>query len=329
MKKQEMLPLFLSIKKNFSKIRSSQTIVEFIKQKSDDFYLMTNKLLVILFLFCLLISCNDSKKQEIGVWANKDCELIKTENFVLFFERTGNQISATFENSESVGDKKICKLIGKTVFKDSIVLQKYINFQLDSAIENRSIGEVTSDNMLTINMNGKVQNLDLIEKIEIVDSYEMEKVSNENIGLCLQQWRLGTRLTVDKNNNSIEFELGTNKHSYLFVIQDGIIYCRAARIRSNNKGTCFAQNIRLMSDGQESTRYMIDDNKKTSSDELKIDDSKFDPTKCVFDKEAIYWSFIKFNKDTILLNGCGEIYSVPRESKTSKTIKEWIGLVKY
>jgi hypothetical protein len=37
MKKQEVIPLFLSIKQSFAQIRSSQTLVKFIKQKADGF----------------------------------------------------------------------------------------------------------------------------------------------------------------------------------------------------------------------------------------------------------------------------------------------------
>lgn len=281
-------------------------------------------------LMLLLISFKPVRQTEIGVWANKDCELIRTENFVLYFERSGNQISATIQRIEKSSDKFVCKLIGKTIFKDSIVSYKYLNLKLDSLIDPKSIGEVQPNGQLKINANGEQQTLHLIEKINIVASYDMSEVDKDKVGLCLQQWRLGTRLTLDYDQNSISFEAGTNKHNYCFVIQPGFIYCRAAQIRSNNNGTYFAQNIRLMSNSNESTRYMTKDNRKLSSTDLIIDNSKFDSTKCVFDRNGIYWSMIKFDKDAIFLNGCGgDTYTVVKEKKTSKVITDWIEFIKY
>ncbi|OFX18464.1 MAG: hypothetical protein A2033_07530 [Bacteroidetes bacterium GWA2_31_9] len=289
------------------------------------------KLIILITIFSILfITCKQTKQSEIGVWANKDCELIITNNFVLFFERNGNEISATLQRIEKSGDKLSCKLFSKTIFKDSIVSYKYVNTKMDSLIDKSSIGVIQNDGQIIINSKTKQQLLQLIEPLKIVDNYEMFKVEKNNIGLCLQQWRLGSRLTLDSIPNLISFELGTNKHNYAFVIQDGFIYCRAARIRSYNKGTYFAQNIRLMSNSRENARIMEEDNQKLSSDDLKIDDSKFDSTKCIFDKEGIYWSLIKFDSDTIFLNGCGgDIYPVARDEMTSKTITDWIEFIKY
>jgi hypothetical protein len=56
---------------------------------------------------------------------------------------------------------------------------------------------------------------------------------------------------------------------------------------------------------------------------LVIDESKFDPTQCIFQPDVIYWSLKKIYDDKIELHGCGGMtypYYLPK-SKNSKV--EW------
>ena len=48
------------------------------------------------------------------------------------------------------------------------------------------------------------------------------------------------------------------------------------------------------------TTYMAPDNYNIAANDLKIDDSKFNPNSCVFNPDGgIYWSFISFYTGTI------------------------------
>ena len=101
-----------------------------------------------------------------------------------------------------------------------------------------------------------------------------------------------------------------------------MIYCRAARIRSNNKGTCFAQNIRLMNNANEHTAMFADNNMELTSSELILDSTKFDTTRCVFAEQGIYWSLMKFSSDEILIHGCGgETYKYSPKSNKMEYFK--------
>ena len=62
---------------------------------------------------------------------------------------------------------------------------------------------------------------------------------------------------------------------------------------------------------------------------LKIDDSKFSPDQCVFDEDGIYWSFIRFEGDTAVIHGCGELYRFARPAIDDPDQTEWIAFEKY
>lgn len=287
---------------------------------------MTIRNFIMVSLITFILGCSNEKNNEYGVWANKNCELLRTKNSILFFERIDSSIVCNYikflnENKAIKG-----KIAGKVVFKNGVITEKCINTNIDTVLQKINIGFLKG-NEITINLNGRTQSLKKIESVSISSPFEMISPNDNNIGTCLQQWRLGTKLSYNQNINSIFLEAGTNKHNYTFFVQEGFVYCRAARIRSNNNGTYFAQNIRLMSNPNEQTSIMPEDNLLTSSSELFIDNEKFNTSKCIYDEEGIYWSLIKFNKDTIFLNGCGgETYFVTKDERTLNGIDEWIKL---
>lgn len=72
----------------------------------------------------------------------------------------------------------------------------------------------------------------------------------------------------------------------------------------------------------EMTSYMAPDNYNIAANDLKIDDSKFNPNACVFNPDGgIYWSFISFTPDQIKINGCGEIYYINRIDQIEEYFK--------
>ncbi len=89
------------------------------------------------------------------------------------------------------------------------------------------------------------ETLFLIEKIEMFEPYNMPKnVTIDNIGQRIQEWQLGTSYWYP-DSVFWKIDIGTNKNLYTFTMNTDFLYCRAARIRSNNQGTVFTQNIHL------------------------------------------------------------------------------------
>lgn len=255
----------------------------------------------------------------VGVWADTDCELLRTERYALLFERGDSLLTTALCRTDS--ERAI--LLGRAVFGRDSIVERYIAGEDDP--QPFDAGSVQADGTLRIEIGGRTHTLTRIEHLEAVMSYEMLHASPLEIGSCIQQWSLGIRL--DRTPEQIAFEAGTNRHSYCFYITPGMVYCRAARIRSNDRGTLFAQNIRLMSNAREHTAHMAADNLSESAAPLRIDDAKFSPDRCVFADEGIYWSFLRFEGDTAVMNGCGEIYRFGRPAEGD--LDEWFAFKKY
>ena len=62
----------------------------------------------------------------------------------------------------------------------------------------------------------------------------------------LTEWRLGAWVKVDKTTNDIDAAVNTPSNMFVYNIENGMYYLRAARIENVNEGTLFYQNIRLM-----------------------------------------------------------------------------------
>lgn len=153
-----------------------------------------------------------------------------------------------------------------------------------------------------------------VEDIITCKPYEKSTAKSKlDIGKCLQEWRLGAKF--GKDGDVFMCEINTNRHMFVYLINSNMTYIRAAATANNNNGTLFFQNIRMMRNNNtgEMTSYMAPDNYNIAANDLKIDDSKFNPNACVFNPDGgIYWSFISFTPDQIKINGCGEIYYINR-----------------
>jgi len=336
---------------------------------------MKGFILILTIVFAaLFISCTDSNKEYsididnfYGVWANSDCELVKTGLYEILFERSGDKITASIKRFTRDKNKLIIDTRAVAVFdtltKSVIVKAKSLgtgdslllnddtsNLLTLSAVESKiskyaeklviqNRGEVIEElstiepKLRILTQSGNWQNLDLVEKIQPTSSYEVIKAADKYLGVCLQQWQLGTSFMVDQEGNVNTIEINTNRHSYVYNFNGSadeyLLYCRAARIRSNNNGTVFSQNIRLMKSPNEFTAWMTADNLTLSSKEVVIEDSLFSPNVCVFAANGIYWSMKSFNDTTIVINGCGEDYTYVRPKPDSQRIIEWFEFAEY
>jgi hypothetical protein len=300
---------------------------------------MKNKVFLTVLTGSIILLCACSQKNlitdispYIGVWANADCELAQTEKYTLFFERNDGKISATLRQNEQSenSDTIYSNFLAGFIFDMQTKEYEKIVPPIDKV--KIPIDEYFSliDGQLKILQVSKIQTLQLIEKLEICPPYEMPFADNSTIGKCLQNWQMG----VFEHNTDIEnlhIEIGTNKHTYIFAQFPNMLYCRAARIRHNDYGSVFAQNIRLMinANTNEKTAEMEKDNLKISAADVEINNSLFKPDVCAFEEGGIYWSLVSYAADVIKVNGCGEIYIYQRPNIDEEKVGEWFKYTRY
>lgn len=294
---------------------------------------MKNKVFLTVLTSSVLLLCGCNSKNlttdlspYYGVWANADCELVQTEKYTLFFERSNGKISATLRQNERSenGDTIYSNFFAGFIFDTQTKEYERMTPSMDNVkipIDNYIS---LKDGHLIVLQSAQVQTLQLIEKLDVCSPYEMPFADSTTIGKCLQNWQMGVfEYSADAENPYIE--IGTNKHSYIFALMPNMLYCRSARIRHNNNGSVFAQNIRLMINANtgEKTAEMKANNLEISAIDIEIDNSLFKPNVCAFEEGGIYWSFISCTPDEIKLNGCGEVYTYSRPPIDHQTVVEW------
>lgn len=262
------------------------------------------KRLFFVFLLALVIQsasfASDFSKYR-GVWASNDAEAVVTDSVCMFFENTPTGLRA-FLNIPTQ-DIYSC-----TTYKDSA----FVVETTKPLILTDEVKTVNGVAVKTLRIGDKV--MSKVEDIITCKPYEKSIAKSKlDIGKCLQEWRLGAKF--GKDGDVFMCELNTNRHMFIYLINSNMTYIRAAATANNNNGTLFFQNIRMMRNNNtgEMTSYMAPDNYNIAANDLKIDDSKFNPNACVFNPDGgIYWSFISFTPDQIKINGCGETYYINR-----------------
>ena len=135
---------------------------------------------------------------------------------------------------------------------------------------------------------------------------DMDATPN-NLEICLRKWFLGIQEEYINSdiNQAIRIAINTPKHMYIFMISHGFIYCRAATYATCSKGFFFLQNFRQNFHDKEGQSMMRKDNRVALEDaSAMMDEELFDPEKCI-NAYGIYWSVNSFDKDRIILHGCG------------------------
>lgn len=257
---------------------------------------MKRLLLILVFAvtFCLANASSDFSAY-LGVWSSDTAEAVLTDSICIFYYKSDSTMQAVLEIP-------VIGLASKTIFKkDGTVTTLPAGAPLSITAENG-----------TLKIDGHI--LKKVEELNTVKPYDMPQCkSKDDVGRCLQQWRLGAKCGI--SYGMIYCEINTNRHMFVYMINPSIVYIRAAAARNNNNGTLFFQNIRMMKNHNtgEYTMYIAPDNYEVSRKDLEIDNTKFQPNTCTFNPDGgIYWSFISFEPDQILLNGCGETYQVNR-----------------
>lgn len=271
-----------------------------------------------------------------GVWASKNAEYVRTKSFSILFERKGNNIYSVLKWMGVEHDtlfyqtEAVVRFNSQTkkVFKDVFPKSSVKSIPLKSKHANRIETLEGKDTLILKTSEGKLK-LVKVESIDVVPPYSMEKANKDNTGLCLHEWILGTKGFFRPGSKQISLIINTNHNSFTYNIVPQYVYCRAARIKSDNKGTVFAQNIRLMDKPHgEFTSYMCKNDLKLLDTPLHIDDSLFKPNTCVFGRNAIYWSVVGVLPDVIELNGCGQKYFRYRSTPTQNKLYEFFKMGK-
>ena len=236
-----------------------------------------------------------------GVWSSNDAEAVLTDSICIFYCKVDSTMQATLE-------VPVAGISSKTVFaKDGAVTTSANSEALAISLDNG-----------VLNICGHL--LKKVEDIKTVKPYEpMQCKSKDDVGDCLQLWRLGAKY--GQTDDITYCEINTNRHMFVYMTKPSMAYIRAAAARNNNHGTLFVQNIRMMKNHNtgEYTMYIAPDNYNMSRNDLEIDNTKFQPNSCFFNPDGgIYWSLIQFEPDLILLNGCGgETYRIKRPQTES------------
>jgi hypothetical protein len=280
-------------------------------------------------LSVLLAGCSKTKPGEelseyTGVWAGKNSELVQTTKYTLLFNRHKMEITAMLRKVAERQGNLYSDFIEGYVFDVTEKSYKPVNPEdIQQSVLFKKLFNPT-DEGLQVTLNSQSRVLKQIEDIFVCAPYEMPVARMGKIGECLKYWQLGT--TVHKlSPENLLITIGTNKHLYIFQSGEDILYCRAARIRHNEKGSVFSQNIRLMfnSSHNEQTVYMVGNNLKKAQKEIQINNNLFKPNICSFEKGGIYWSLKSWQPDTIRLNGCGEVYTYTRPQMSDEKRVEW------
>lgn len=245
-----------------------------------------------------------------GVWASDDAEAVVTDSMCIFFYKAGNSMQAVLQ-IPSAG------ILWKTIFMEDTVIAS-------APVEPLAMARRKG----VLHIGGRA--LRKVEEVETVEPYEMTPCSSvQDVGRCLQEWRLGSKYFV--GGDAVYCEVNTNRHMFVFSVHSYMVYIRAAATRNNDRGTLFFQNIRMMKnrDTGEYTMSILPDNLRLAGDDLQMDDSQFNPKVCTFVPDGgIYWSLMSHEPDLIKLNGCGgETYEVNRRSLKSGV--EWFRYVPY
>jgi len=329
--------------------------------------------LSVILLIIIGLGCSSEKELTplsdhfYGVWANKDCELVRTAEYYLLFQRYGNSIAATIQrvdfNEDSVTYDSRAAALFNTNSKKAVMRAKDLfegdeiivntdpenTFRLTNytcLVENGPDSIVLSyfekpleviykkDNSIKFQSpDGTWQILTKIENIKPTEPYLMRELTENNIGECLQEWSLGVGHLEDPAGYDIGIPINTNRHSFIFAFaayQDQLnIFCRAARIRSDNNGTVFKPNIKLVSAGEVYEALMVEDNLAEAGADLEIVDSLFKPDTFNATEQGEYWSLKAYEDSVITLNGSGQFYHYVPTPMDSDKLLEWLEYIDY
>lgn len=275
---------------------------------------MKSKLFTALAALMLSATIGTARAQEAGfgkyrgVWAGMKSEAVFTDSVMMYFHR--DTLSGNGYGALRVPSRGIDMLT--TFAKDTILFGKTPDYRIHA----------TPDGALCIGGD----TLKKVESIDITQPYDMpQAASRQDIGRCLQEWQLGT--VIETSGKDVLVMVGTNRNSFMYNIDGGMVYLRAAAMLQCNEGSLFIQNIRMMKNpntGERSNIFFYDSHEFLTNLPA-IDISKFDPTRCVFAGDMfIYWSYLSHTPDEIKLNGCGETYTFQRPRKDTPELIEWI-----
>lgn len=250
---------------------------------------------VMLLLLCCTVKAITDFSSFRGVWSSDNAEAVITDSICIFFCKGDSAMAASLEIPTA-------GVSSKTVFTpDGTVLTTPDSLHLSIS---------RSENGIVISG----QSMRKVEDIITVKPYEMSQCNSKfDVGKCLQMWRLGAGYGL--TDEIIYCEVNTNRHMFVYMVNQSMTYIRAAVTRNNNLGTLFFQNIRMMKNNNtgEFTMSILPHNYAITYNDIEIDNNKFQPNTCTFDSDGgIYWSLISYEPDLILLNGCGEEYQVKR-----------------
>jgi hypothetical protein len=247
-----------------------------------------------------------------GVYIGKDIEIVCTDMYTIVFRRHNEK---DFLESLLLDDKLDCIGVCKSSPCGADIFAIADRWEYAQQGENPFFNdskakEFLGKQLITISIHTDILNIKFYDNtIYEATAHELFTMSELNplcytpeersVAYCLKTWNLGHR-EIKWDGNYIGITIDTYKHMYIFVMMEGVIYCRAARYAVCDKGVVFNQNIRQYTDG---SSFMLPDNCEAAN-ELKYNEDFFESDIEIYEDRSIYWSVASVEQNRIVLHGC-------------------------
>lgn len=284
-----------------------------------------------------------------GVWAGRDCELVRTGRFSLLFERQGRAIAAILQTLDFEDDQLGLETWVTAAFDPAAgrALVRSRGEDDEPAEPARVLWAGAADGWLMLSDGDRVVErlclstgrlrltgpsgtqleLERVERIAVVPPAEGRPVTSDTLAACLQEWALGSASWQDPERGLATLDIRTNRHLFTVtfgsVDESSLLYLRAARVRCTGDGVVVAPNIRLTRSPSEFTAWMPADNLAVCRADLEVDAGALDLDPHSFSSSGSGWLVEGSSPDLILLRGQGdETYELTRPRAGSDPMLE-------
>ena len=243
-----------------------------------------------------------------GVYIGEYIEVVITKEYTLCFLKNVEKgcICSYFAQTNGFICRGFCKTspLSETDYPIDVTAEYALNFG-DYKVSDDTYGVIGKplfkmDNNFTVTMfDGSVYTAKLCENLdENPLTASVEYANENNIAECLNGWHIRAQ----EWNSTIE--IITPSHMYIFTVTNDLIYCRAARYATCDKGIVFDQNFRQWFQNGKGHASMYIDN-RNAAQPLDYNEDLFDSNSCIFNDTSIYWSVKSVSPKLIELHGCG------------------------
>jgi hypothetical protein len=298
-----------------------------------------------------------------GVWAGRDCAMVRTPGYGLLFERTGAAVSAALvrieADDESVAfDTRALALFDaatdRVVLKardpeagDDLVFDNDLEHELqlgraelavaatDEGLvlgrDGRTVERLAGDRLTLLLPSGREAPLERLERIRPAAPAPGRVAEPGRVAASLQGWALGTGCYRNEDATFRNFTIGTNRFTFGFsfgAVDDAdVLHCRASRVRAYESGVLFAPLVRLFASADGLATEVTDDILAAAREDLPAaapaGESAEPPA-------GDWWRLDGAEPDGLVLESrAGGRYRLARPSPDNPALIEWFRFTDY